>query len=79
MALPSLMKHIRILETSGLVSSAKHGRVRTCSVQTEALATLEVWLAAHRETWESRLDRLDSYVAKLKEEDQPDAHRRPSR
>jgi DNA-binding transcriptional ArsR family regulator len=30
MALPSLMKHIRVLETGGLVESEKHGRVRTC-------------------------------------------------
>ena len=37
MALPSLMKHIRVLESSGLVASEKIGRVRTCSLQTEAL------------------------------------------
>ena len=35
MALPSLMKHIRILESSGLVASEKIGRVRMCSLQTE--------------------------------------------
>jgi len=33
MALPSLMKHIRVLERSGLVASEKTGRVRTCSLQ----------------------------------------------
>lgn len=30
MALPSFMKHIHVLETSGLVLSEKSGRVRTC-------------------------------------------------
>ena len=68
MALPSLMKHIRILESSGLVTSEKTGRVRMCSLQTEALATVEVWLAAQREIWEHRLDRLEMYVEKLKKE-----------
>lgn len=38
MALPSLMKHIGILASSGLVTSEKNGRVRTCSLQREALA-----------------------------------------
>lgn len=79
MALPSLMKHIRILESSGLVSSQKNGRVRTCSLQTETLATIEVWLAAQREIWEQRLDRLEIYVEKLKEEEKSNARQRKSK
>lgn len=75
MALPSLMKHIRILEISGLVASEKNGRVRTCSLRTEALATLEVWLAAQREVWEQRLDRLEMYVEKLKKEEKSNARK----
>jgi DNA-binding transcriptional ArsR family regulator len=68
MALPSLMKHIGILASSGLVTSEKNGRVRTCALRTEALATLEVWLAAQREIWEQRLDRMEIYVENMKEE-----------
>ena len=76
MALPSLMKHIRILELSGLVASEKTGRVRTCSLQTEAVVAIEVWLAAQREVWEQRLDRLEMYVEKLKKEEKSNARRR---
>ena len=79
MALPSLMKHIRILEISGLVASEKNGRVRTCSLQTEALATLEVWLEAQREIWEQRLDRLEMFVEKLKKEEKSNARKRKSK
>jgi DNA-binding transcriptional ArsR family regulator len=79
MALPSLMKHIRILESSGLVTSEKTGRVRTCSLRTEALATVEVWLAAQREIWEQRLDRLEMYVEKLKKEERANARKRKSK
>jgi DNA-binding transcriptional ArsR family regulator len=79
MALPSLMKHIRILESSGLVASEKHGRVRTCSLRTDSLATIEVWLAAQREIWERRLDRLEIYVAKLKKEEKANARKRKSK
>jgi DNA-binding transcriptional ArsR family regulator len=65
MALPSLMKHIRVLETGGLVESEKHGRVRTCRLMPGAMTRAESWLAAQRAIWEARLDRLESYVATL--------------
>ena len=76
MALPSLMKHIRVLESSGLVATEKTGRVRTCSLQTEAFASVEAWLTAQREIWEQRLDRLETYVEKLKQEETSNARRR---
>jgi DNA-binding transcriptional ArsR family regulator len=79
MALPSLMKHIRILESSGLVASEKTGRVRTCSLQTEALASIELWLAAQRKIWEQRLDRLEMYVEKLKKEEKSNVRKRKSK
>lgn len=79
MSLPSLMKHIRILEGSGLVASEKNGRVRTCSLQTETLAAVEGWLAAHRKFWEQRLDRLELFVEKLKNEEKPNARNRKSK
>jgi DNA-binding transcriptional ArsR family regulator len=65
MALPSLMKHIRVLETGGLVESEKHGRVRTCRLMPGAMKGAENWLAEQRAIWEARLDRLESYVATL--------------
>ena len=65
MALPSLMKHIRVLETGGLVSSEKHGRIRKCRLMPGAMKGAENWLAEQRAIWEARLDRLESYVATL--------------
>jgi DNA-binding transcriptional ArsR family regulator len=79
MALPSLMKHIRILESSGLVASEKIGRVRICSLETEALETIEDWLAGQREVWERRLDRLEVYIEKLKRKEKPNARKRKPR
>jgi DNA-binding transcriptional ArsR family regulator len=79
MALPSLMKHIRILESSGLVTSEKTGRVRTCALRTEALETIEEWLAAQREIWDRRLDRLATYVETLKTEGKSNARKRRSK
>jgi DNA-binding transcriptional ArsR family regulator len=66
MALPSLMKHLRVLETSGVIETAKHGRTRTCSLRAEALEGVEEWAAAQRAVWSQRFDRLEAYVEKMK-------------
>lgn len=65
MALPSLMKHIRVLEAGGLVESRKSGRVRTCRLKPAATTQAEHWLVEHRAVWEARLDRLEAYVSGL--------------
>ncbi|MFX6880661.1 helix-turn-helix transcriptional regulator, partial [Acinetobacter baumannii] len=66
MALPSFMKHIHVLELSGLVQSEKSGRVRTCRLRPEALVGAEDWFQHQRAIWEARLDRFEAYVMKLK-------------
>src|ERR1700756_2558882 len=65
MALPSLMKHIRVLEAGGLVESQKSGRVRTCRLKPAAMTHAERWLVEQRAVWEARLDRLQAYVEKI--------------
>jgi len=72
MALPSVMKHLRILEDSGLVASRKSGRVRTCSLQPQALSTVEFWLVSQRQIWDRRLDRMQSFVENFQNEDPSD-------
>jgi DNA-binding transcriptional ArsR family regulator len=67
MALPSFTQHLGILEKSGLVRSEKKGRVRTYYLETKQLRKAEDWLAKRRAMWERRLDQLDSYLLKLKE------------
>ena len=68
MALPSFVEHLKVLEGSGLVRSRKAGRVRTYELAADQLRLAEDWLGRQRKLWERRLDRLDSYLLKLKEE-----------
>lgn len=65
MALPSFMKHIYVLEDSGLIQSKKIGRVRTCQINPNKLVAAEAWIAEQRAWWEGRSDRLVDYVEKL--------------
>jgi DNA-binding transcriptional ArsR family regulator len=62
MALPSFMKHIRLLEGSGWIRTRKQGRVRTCAIERGAFAAADKWLATQRAIWEARFDRLDAWV-----------------
>lgn len=60
--LPSFIKHVRMLEESGLITTAKSGRVRTCTLRPERLETLADWLATERDVWRGRTDRLEAIV-----------------
>lgn len=66
--LPTILRHLSVLEEAGLVASQKDGRVRSCAFVPQALAPMDDWLATQRRLWEGRLDRLDDYVTKLMKE-----------
>jgi DNA-binding transcriptional ArsR family regulator len=61
-SLPAVMQHLAVLEASGVVSSQKIGRVRTCQVEARALSAAERWITDRREQWERKLDRLGEYL-----------------
>lgn len=67
MQLPSFVQHLSVLEQSRLVTSRKHGRVRTYELAPERFRVVDDWLAERRQLWEARLDRFDEYVKQLKE------------
>ena len=70
MALPSFMKHVRVLEESEIVISRKMGRVRMCELRPSALTAAQDWLEQERRIWEARLNQLDAFIETLgKEED----------
>src|ERR1700747_1098293 len=65
MSLPSAMQHLGVLEAAGLVRSEKVGRVRTCTIEPNALSLAEQWINTRRREWEHRLDRLGDYLHTL--------------
>ena len=62
MSLPAVVQHLQVLEASGLVTSEKVGRVRTCRLVVKRLDTVQDWIDERRRTWERRLDRLGEYL-----------------
>ena len=62
MALPSFVRHLKVLEDAGLVHSKKQGRVRTYALEPDSLAVVDDWLSNQHTIWTKRLDRLDTYL-----------------
>lgn len=67
LALPTVMRHLGVLEDAGLIETEKQGRVRTCRMRPENLGAAADWLAEQRAIWEDRADRLEAYVMQLME------------
>lgn len=70
MALPSFMKHITVLERSGLIRSSKLGRSRICELVPARLQQAEQWIAEQRAMWEARSDRMAAFVERLHQQEQ---------
>lgn len=62
MGLPAFLKHLRVLEQDGLITTEKTGRIRTCRINAPQLAAAETWLAQQRTLWQANADRLADYV-----------------
>lgn len=65
MSLPAIVQHLGVLEQSGLVTTKKHGRVRTCTLDTTAMTRAEQWINERRRLWKERFDRLDQLLETL--------------
>ena len=63
--LAAVVQHLQVLEASGLITSQKIGRVRTCRIAPEALGAAERWIRDRRAVWEDRFDRLEDYLKDL--------------
>jgi len=72
MSLAGVVQHVQILEVSGLISSSKVGRTRTCRLNEEGLRAVEQWIVDRQRHVEHQLDRLDA----LLNQDINDQHRR---
>jgi DNA-binding transcriptional ArsR family regulator len=66
MTLTGLKKHVQILETAGLVTTEKQGRVRHCSLGPKRLDDVTSWITSYRSMFEERLDHLADFLERTK-------------
>jgi len=62
MSLPAASKHLKVLETAGLISKTKTGRVYRCALKPQTLVTAEEWIHDKRTFWNEQLDSLAEFI-----------------
>jgi DNA-binding transcriptional ArsR family regulator len=65
---PAVTKHLKVLESAGLISRRRLARQRLCRLEPQRLKELADWVGSYREFWEASFDRLDSYLDTLQED-----------
>src|ERR1700685_3933028 len=62
MSLPALSRHIRVLESAGLIERTIDGRVHECSLNATPLKSAEAGISHYTPFWEGILDSLAQHV-----------------
>ncbi|HEY0699350.1 MAG TPA: metalloregulator ArsR/SmtB family transcription factor [Micromonospora sp.] len=69
MTLQAIYKHLRVLETAGLVSRPSGPQPRTVRLEVEALDLMDIWIDRHRRRVEQRYRRLDAVLAEMERDE----------
>jgi DNA-binding transcriptional ArsR family regulator len=67
MSLPAVSKHLKVLEAAGLISRSREAQWRPCRLEPKALCKVDDWLAFYRQFWTGGFDKMDAYIAELKQ------------
>ncbi len=62
MSLPAVSKHLRVLESAGLLTRDIEGRVHRCRLVAKPLSEAVVWLETYRRFWEQQFDALANFL-----------------
>lgn len=62
MSLPAVTKHLKVLESAGLIKKTKNAQWRTCQIEAAPLKDATDWIEQYRVFWEESFDRLEDYL-----------------
>jgi DNA-binding transcriptional ArsR family regulator len=62
MSLPSVSRHLKVLEQAGLISKGRAAQWRPCRLEVAPLQHVEAWMEPYRIFFESRFDRLEAHL-----------------
>lgn len=63
MSLAAISKHLAILMRAGLISQEKHGRVKWCKIEPDALRNASVWMQGFGQFEAVNLDDFERFLA----------------
>lgn len=65
---PAISRHLKVLERAGLISRRRRATARLSHLEGRPLRAATAWLAHYQEFWDESFDRLDTLLARLKDE-----------
>ncbi len=65
---PAISRHLRVLEDAGLIVRSKCAQKTMCKMSPRPLKEVSDWVDNFREYWETKLERLDTYLAQIEQE-----------
>lgn len=71
-SLPAVSRHLKVLETAGLIAREKQAQWRRCHLKSARLAEAADWIEQTRAFWEPRLDALARYLDKQQSRERND-------
>lgn len=63
--LPTVSKHLKVLQKAGLVTQTRKAQWRPCRLEAARLREVAEWAERFRQHWEHRFDRLDAFLEDL--------------
>ncbi len=60
---PAISRHLKVLETAGLIKRSRDAQRRPARVDQESIAEVVAWIERYRELWERTYQRLDAVLA----------------
>ena len=63
--LPTVSKHLKVLQRAGLVTQTRRAQWRPCKLEAARLREVAEWAERFREHWEHRFERLDSFLEEI--------------
>ena len=76
MSLPAISKHIKVLESAGLVIRGRQAQYRPCAINPAPLESVSTWAEQYRPIWEHRFDRMGDYLRSLQPADESEGTNR---
>jgi DNA-binding transcriptional ArsR family regulator len=65
-SLPAISRHLKVLETAGLITRGRSAQLRPCRIEAGPLKEIADWVERYRGFWDQSFDRLDTYLSELK-------------
>jgi DNA-binding transcriptional ArsR family regulator len=64
-SLQAVSRHLKVLETAGLISRGREAQWRPCKLDATPLKELDGWLGRYRTFWEGSFDKMENYIDQL--------------